>query len=383
MKTNYIKNVGILCLSLFIFYSCHNDEISALDPENDRITTPEDIDTDGLYILNEGNMGYNKASIDYFDYTKGTYSKNIYGKANPSVVGNLGDVGNDIQIYGSKLYAVINVSNYVEVMNAKNATHIAEIKIPNCRYIIFDKGYAYISSYAGPVGMDPNAQLGYIAKVDTATFEIISKETVGYQPEEMTIANNKLYVANSGGYRAPDYDHTVSVIDLSTFKEIKKIEVDINLWKIKKDKNNKLWVTSRGNYNDIPSKTFIIDPETDNVEKKLDIPISDMAFIDDKIYFFSYQWSTKDKIKTYGIIDINTQKIISDQFIKNNVESQITVPYGITINSDNGDIFITDAKNYVSPGTIYCFDKFGYLKWKAVTGDIPGHFAFLPKNLKK
>lgn len=33
------------------------------------------------------------------------------------MVKELGDVGNDLQIYGSKLYATINVSNYIEVMN--------------------------------------------------------------------------------------------------------------------------------------------------------------------------------------------------------------------------------------------------------------------------
>ncbi len=52
--------------------------------------------------------------------------------------------------------------------------------------------------------------------------QIVDTCTVGYQPEEMVIAGNKLYVANSGGYRVPSYDRTVSVIDLTTFTEIKR-----------------------------------------------------------------------------------------------------------------------------------------------------------------
>ena len=83
--------------------------------------------------------------------------------------------------------------------------------------------------------------------------------TVGYQPEEMVIAGNKLYVANSGGYRVPNYDRTVSVIDLTTFTEIKKIDVAINLHRLELDRYGNIYVSSRGDYYDTPSKTFVID----------------------------------------------------------------------------------------------------------------------------
>ncbi|MEG0498655.1 MAG: YncE family protein, partial [Alistipes sp.] len=171
----------------------------------------------GFFLLNEGNMGSNKATLDYFDYTTGYYMKNIYAERNPNIVKELGDVGNDIQIYGDKLYAVINCSHFMEVMDVRTARHIAAVSIPNCRYVVFDAGYAYVSSYAGPVQIDPNARLGYVAKIDTATLKVVGECAVGHQPEEMVIHGNKLYVANSGGYRVPNYDKTVSVIDLATF----------------------------------------------------------------------------------------------------------------------------------------------------------------------
>lgn len=57
----------------------------------------------GFYLLNEGNMGSNKCTLDYMDYATGYYHKNIYAETNPSVVLELGDVGNDIQIYGEKI----------------------------------------------------------------------------------------------------------------------------------------------------------------------------------------------------------------------------------------------------------------------------------------
>ena len=84
-------------------------------------------------------------------------------------------------------------------MDAYSCERITHIDIPNCRYIRFDGDYGYVSSYVGPVSVDPNAVKGAIFKIDLATNTIVDKVTVGYQPEEMEIINNRLYVANSGG----------------------------------------------------------------------------------------------------------------------------------------------------------------------------------------
>ena len=78
----------------------------------------EDPDADpiGMYLLNEGNMGSNKADLDYLDYRTAVYARGIYAEKNPNVVKELGDVGNDIQIYDGRLFAVINCSHKVEVL---------------------------------------------------------------------------------------------------------------------------------------------------------------------------------------------------------------------------------------------------------------------------
>jgi outer membrane protein assembly factor BamB len=44
------------------------------------------------------------------------------------------------------------------------------------------------------------------------------------------------------------------------------------------------------------------------------------------------------------------------------------------------DIYVTDAKDYVSPGMLYCFNKEGKKKWEATTGDIPAHFVLVTKT---
>ncbi|WP_109700148.1 YncE family protein [Chitinophaga deserti] len=334
----------------------------------------------GFYLLNEGNMGSNKASLDYYDYTTGKYNKNIYATINPNAVKELGDVGNDIRIYGSKVYAVINVSNKVEVMDALTAKRIGQIDIPNCRYLAFANGKAYVSSYAGPVEIDPNAPIGYVAEVDTATLKVIRKVIVGYQPEEMAVVGKKLYVANSGGYRVPDYDRTVSVIDLETFKETKKIDVAINLHHVKADSYGDLYVSSRGDYYTVQPSLHIIDTKTDQVKKMFDLAVSNLWLSGDTAYIYgsAFNYNTGDWTISYNMLNVKTETVLPGSFITDGTDKQIKMPYGVAVHPITKEIYVTDARDYVSPGTLYCFDKAGKKKWSVVTGDIPAHIAFLP-----
>jgi DNA-binding beta-propeller fold protein YncE len=329
-------------------------------------------------------MGSNKASLDYFDYATGVYHKNIFPERNPNVVNELGDVGNDIQIYGDKLYAVINCSHLVEVMDVNTAKHIATVSIPNCRYIVFDKGYAYVSSYAGPVLIDPNARLGYVAKIDTASLTVTDSCIVGYQPEEMVIIDKKLYVANSGGYRVPNYDNTISVIDLETFEETRKIVAGINMHRLEADNYGNIYATSRGDYKNIPSNTYIISSKTGMVTHTLNLSASELCAVGDSIYVYSAEWNeyTGRNTVSYAIINTQTKSVASRNFITDGTEKNIKVPYGIAINPETKEIFVTDAKDYVNPGTLYCFTPDGKKKWEVTTGDIPAHIVFTRKPLK-
>lgn len=339
----------------------------------------------GFYQLNEGNMGMNRASLDYFDYTTGHYTRDIFSERNPEIVKELGDVGNDIKVYGQKVYAVINVSNLIVVFDVRTARRIKEIEIPNCRYLAFWKDKAYISSYAGPVQIDPNAEVGFVAEIDTASLEVTRKVPVGYQPEEMVVHNKKLYVANSGGYRAPNYDRTVSVVDLETFKEEKKIDVAINLYRMAIDERGDIYVSSRGDYKNTPSNLYVIDSTTDEVKQCLDIPVGGMCIDGDKLYYYSvaYSMTSGGNKVTYGILDTRTKRQITDRIITDGTDKDIMIPYGIAVNPETKEIFMSDAQNYVVTGFVYCFSPEGKLKWKTEGGNIPGHFAFITESLIK
>ena len=333
-----------------------------------------------FYLLNEGNMGSNKATLDYYDYASAVYRRNIYAEANPNVPKELGDVGNDLQVYGSRLYAVINCSNKVEVLDARTCKRIGQIDIPNCRYIRLHDRYAYVTSYAGPVEIKPDyEQIGYVAKIDTATLQEVARCLVGYQPDELCIVGNRMYVANSGGYRVPNYEKELSVIDLTTFTEVKRIPVGINLHRVRADRHGQLWVTARGDYYDKPSRLYCIDLATETVSDSLNVAVSDLDIVGDSLYLLATEWSYIDMqdVITYGIVDVKTHQLVSHSFITDGTEKSIQKPYGLRVNPVTGDIYVTDAKNYVTPGTLYAFSKAGVLLWSVRTGDIPAHLTFV------
>lgn len=382
MKVKYLFFILLTIASVTV--SCRK-QMDIIPSTNTDVGGGESGDIKGFFLLNEGNMGSNKATIDYYDYQTGIYSKNIFAERNPSIARELGDVGNDLKIYGGKLYAVINCSNFVEVMDVHNLKHIAQISIPNCRYLAFKGKYAYVSSYAGPVEIDPNYRLGYVAKVDTTSMEVVATCTVGYQPEEMVVVGNKLYVANSGGYRVPNYDRTVSVIDLNTFTVSKTIDVAINLHRMQVDKYGMIYVSSRGDYYDIPSKTYVIDSATDQVVESLDLLAnSNMTIAGDSLYVYSVYWSyiTNTQEISYAIYNVKTKRVVTREFITDGTDANIQIPYGVAVNKKAGEFFVTDAKDYVTPGTLYCFDLEGKKKWSVTTGDIPAHIAFTTVQLQ-
>ena len=368
---------------LLAITSCREDELVV--PTEFDIVGDEDITSPvrGFYLLNEGNMGSNKCTIDFYDYHTGLYARNFYSERNPSVIKELGDVGNDIAIYGSKLYVVVNCSHKVEVLDAHTGIRLGQVDIPNCRYVRFHRGKAYVSAYVGPVLIDPEAPRGAVFEIDTTSLAITRKVTVGYQPEEMEIIDDYMYVANSGGYRAPNYDNTLSVIQMIDFKQVQQIPVDINLHRVRQDRYKQLWVTSRGDYNSRPSRLFVLQKRSGSnqmeVVDTIPVPVSNMAIHGDSIYYFATNWSnyTQKNSISYGIIDVRTHKVVSDNFITDGTDQDITIPYGIAVHPITGEIFVTDAKNYVSSGTLYCFSPDGHRKWSVRTGDIPAHITFL------
>ena len=354
MHTRFQILIGIALL----FIACREDEIVYPTIGTD---VTEEVREGGLYVLCEGNMGSNKARLDYMNLRTGTYYSNWYGSQNPKQVKELGDVGNDLQVYGNRLYAVINCSHKVEVMDRK-ARHIGKVDIPNCRYLAFYGDKMYVSAYVGSIA-DPEL-LGSVFEVDTATLCITREVKVGHQPDELCIVDGKLYVANSGGYLTNRYDNTLSVIDLDSFTELYKITVGLNPTRLKADANKRLWVCCQGNYADVKPSVVVLEGGV--VVQRIATPCSNISIQGETTYVIDNE---ANKLRTISTIDYSLSSFCFQS------APSFEHAYGLLAAKDV--LYITDAKNYVSSGVLYCYGYDGKAHWSAKTGDIPGHLCYV------
>ncbi len=375
MYGNLFNRLSVIMLgTTLLMASCRKDiqppqvDLTQIDGYSRQVDAPT---VRGLYVLNEGNMNQNKSSLDYLDLHSGLFTRNVFEAYNPEITKGLGDVGNDIQIYGGKMYIVVNNSNKVEVVDPSTVTRIKQLDVWQCRYVVFYKDHAYITSNGN-----------YISVIDTTTLTETARIPTGRNPEQMAIVGNKLYVANSGGYSPPNYERTVSVINLDTRQELKRIDVAINLDRLALDPYGDLYVTSRGDYYTVPSRMYVIDTHADTVKKRFDFAASNITIHKDIAYIYAVAWSyiTHSNTISYAKIDVKADTLLPSSFITDGTEKHIVIPYGILVDPDTEDVYVSDALDYLSPGILYCFDKNGKKKWSVETGDIPGHFVFLKNH---
>jgi len=334
--------------------------LSSCDDMKDFDPTPDDNDpnltetgTAELYILSEGLFNLNNSSLARYSFNNSQNVPDYFLKINQR---GLGDTANDMAIYGSKLYIVVNVSSQIEVIDLPTGKSIKRIPVladngssRQPRTIAFDKNKAYVCSFDGT-----------IARIDTTSLTIEAYTTIGRNPEGICVQNNKLYVSNSGGLDQPNYDNTVSVIDLPTFTETKKIAVGNNPGKILPDKYGNVYVTVRGNLTSGEQQFVRINSQTDVVSQTLNEPVLNFAIDNELAYLYSYDYNTKKS--TFKVYNLISETIIENNFISDG--TQINTPYAITVNPYSSNIYISDAYDYKVKGDVLCFNQQGYLQYR-------------------
>ncbi len=334
--------------------SCHRP-----GPEPEPEPQP-DAYANGMYILNEGLFQMNNSTLSYYDFTTGKLTENIFLDVNHR---GLGDVGNDLKCYGSKLYIVVNNSNIVEVVDVKTVQSLKTINLSGKqpRQVAFLDDKAYISCFDGDV-----------VRIDTASLEVEATVHTGPNPDGICACNGKLYVCNSGGLSNPNYGNTVSVVDPATFTVVKDITVAVNPTRVKGYSDRYVYVVSNGNYGDVPYTFQKIDCQTDEIVKNYNLEVLNFDVHQNLAYVYSYNYSTMTSwIK---VLDLETDEIVKEQFISDG--TQLKTPYGIKVNPLNGDVYITDAGTFTTNGDVYCFDKDGKKKFSFEAGLNPSAMAF-------
>lgn len=359
MKTNkLLVSLFLTALTVPFFTSCDPKEIIVESP---AIST-------GVFVLNEGKWTANNASLTYYDFATGFASADLFLDKNNR---GLGDTSQDMIKYGSNLYISVSTSSLVEVVNAATGLSIKSIPMVNAsnepispRTLTAANGKVYIVLYDG-----------HVTQLDTTSLTLGNRISVGPNPDASVISNNKLYVANTGGYEAV-MDSTVSVINLSTFTEVKKITVNMNPQALKADSYGDIYVVSNGDYGSIPGKFQRITAGTDKVTD-IDVAAKNLEIWGDKAYIYSFDYNAKNQaINTkITVYDVKNEELITSNIVTSEI---LKTPYCINIDPTTNNIYV-GVTDYSTLGKMYCFDKNGTLKFTFTTGINPRKVVFITK----
>ncbi|MDR1682327.1 MAG: hypothetical protein LBS25_02915 [Candidatus Symbiothrix sp.] len=355
-KFQKTKNVIGVLFAAIALWSC--DE----QPEK-PVETPVKPGSHGVFILNQGGYNTNDASLLYYNFETEELSSDLLN-------GNLGATGQDMLIYGGKLYISVSGSSNITVLDVQNHELIKRIglfttqEVPRTpRYLEAYNGKIYASCFDGTV-----------IELDTTQLEVKRSVAVGEFPEGIVAYNGKLYVANSGGQSANGPHKTLSIIDITSFEEIKRIEVGPNPYIVKSDGEGNLYLSYQGNWNDVPGGFQKINTNNEQVSEIGQLPKQDFVIENGFVWFYDVDYTLVSTGEgKYGKYNLKTQAF--SDILENSKEIKNT-PYGIGVNPYNHDIYIADT-DWFNPGNVTIFDHNGQKKQVLEhTGINPCKFAF-------
>ena len=365
MKTRDFLKLLVMMLAVpFVFAACSDDDgpVPSPTPEPTPGPDPEPdysvpTDQQGLYVFNGGNQGKSiDGSLSFINFSKQEVSNNVFAAKNNR---SLGATVQNGAVFKGALFIAVYGSKTIEVVDKLTLESIKQITTPSTsngpRYVVADDQYVYASLYSGEV-----------IRINPATNEIDKTISVGPNPEEMVIANGFLYVVNSDGLNYQNgyvNGKSVSKIDLSSFTEVKKIEVGVNPTRIATDGTN-VYALSTGDYTpENPSSIWKIDAQDNATDTG--IGASWLAVQDGVLYtinsVFDENWMTTNYYITYNLSDMSVN---SSAFLGENV---VDAPAGICIDAEGGNLFVSSynlAYGYAS------YDTEGYVNQYDLNGNL-------------
>lgn len=352
---------GMLCMLALgaSLASCSDDDDDSLDDGGSKVTLPQT----RAFFLNEGSYGHNNAGLAFYAPNKDAdFISDIYKTQNNA---KLGDLGQSMIEYEDEIYIAVSGSNYLTKLNAagvelKRVSFVDDNDLSaGIRYIDAENGYIYASFYGGAV-----------AKINAKTLEVVDKLTgLGDNLEGVAICSDMLYVSDSykllpdGTYQ---YNAEVKVIDLRSFELKETLTVGVNPNTLIEE-DDKVFLISWGNYDNIGYSLQMIDPAANN--KVTELGSATRMCADDDILYLTYSNYT-NPTASFFTYNIKTGKMDEASFLKDIPEKlKTSTVYMLEVNDDNGDFYIGTSE-YTTNSTIYRFKKDGTFIEKFDAGGI-------------
>jgi len=350
------SSLAVLLL-LQVFNGCRT---SPTEPSG---TTP--LSTTGVYVVNEGNFQRSNSSLTVYLPDSNKAYQDVFALANGR---NLGDTGSDIVAYSGKAYIVVNGSQKIEVISLAGYKSVGTLAIPGkrgpYRLTILNDAKAFVTNISDTS----------ITEFNPSTLQITTDRIkVGNNPMGIAGVNGKVYVCNSGF----GHDSTVTVLNATTGGLIKTVFVGDSPSEIGVGPNNEVIVKcdGRSDYsnpaNDTPGSILKINSDNDVVTVRAILPLvtyghpGRMAISNKGVGFFQAKTGIIKFSYSGTGLSIGGTPFATD------------AGYGLAYDDATDKLYVTDAKDYVQPGSVMIFDSNGTKINQFLAGITPGAIAFI------
>ncbi len=342
-----MKKLYIFLIPVFLF-SCKEDE--PIEPAPAPVQTIQP--GDGIFVTNEGNFQFGNAKVSFFRFSNSAVTEDVFQPANNLP---LGDVCQGMSFINGAAYVVVNNSGKIEVVRPSDFVSIATITgFTSPRYILqVSATKAYVSDLYG----------NGLSTVNLTNNTITGHITIPGWTERMLLVNGEVFVTNAERNK-------LYVVNASTDQLTDSIPVIKGGNSLVTDANGKLWVLCSGDYlNTSPGELFRVNTSTHAVEWNAPFPAN--------------HYPTCLNIDPAGnalyFIDTDIHKMnITDSALP---ASAFIVAagrnyYTFSIRSSTGDLYVSDAIDYVQRGRIYRFNSSGTELSYFAAGVTPGGIWF-------
>lgn len=348
-----IKNSLLLAVTGSLFFvACSSDDDFTPTP-----VEPEAYEN-GILISNEGPFGNGTGTITFISDDFSVVEQDIYKKVNGSELGN---IVNSMGFTDESAYIVVNNSHRVMIADRysfeKTDSIVSGLENPR-HFASNGSTRGYITAWGD--SMDENDD--YVAVIDLTTNTISTTIPVELGPEKILHHGSNMYVAHEGAW---GQNNLISVISgTSVTKTITVGDIPNSMVVV----GDHLYVLGGGN------------PDYSGNESAGSITKIDLTS-NEVIETFTFEETEHpSELVTDGV---NLYYTLNGSVYKTGLSS-ISLPgepiidgffYRLEIN--NGLLYATDAKDYVSNGSLYVYDLTSYTKISEVaTGLIPGGIYF-------
>jgi hypothetical protein len=308
----------------------------------------------GVFIINEGNFRSGNGSLSFYSYDSLKIYNDLFYSVNTRP---LGDVPYSMVLKDENGYIVINNSGKIEIIDQFTLASKGTINglVSPRQMVIIDQTKAYVSSLYSDslaiINLNNNSVSGYINLRRTS--------------ESIVIAGTNAFVGNWAG------GTEVMVVSTVNNAVIDSITVGHEPESMAIDRNGMIWVLCTGGWEGkYPAELYQINSITRKVEKK---------------FTFATRTTSPSCLRIDGLRD--NLYYLDGGVRKMNISATalpaaptISEPgsnfYKLGINEANGDIFISDAVDYLQPGYLSIYKADGSFVTRQRTGIIPGFMCF-------